>query len=406
MGGVRRKLAEGGVGADRALPEPDLQSQAWRTRAGPPDHDVSSSGGGAGVEALSPGLLGEREGVLGAVPAPGIGRRPEDDGVGNPIGDLERHRADPLGLELSSGTGCRPAPPDRPPRTPRRAIGARSASEDTGIARSRATSTGSTRPLNPRGLEARDPRAHRTVVREPDGWPDLRGGPADLVLCPLDPPRPGGAGGRIEEPRAPRNAAGARISAAPSNVPVQRFRPGSQLVQAADHVQRTAVDERDLTSAPSTSRGKSRRRVTARAPRTRAPRGPPPPCSAERPPLGAHSAPEAREVPGPDAAHPTMTTRRAAGIVARFGIGGPMELVTTTACAPGDGRAPASRDQMVLLHAFGCSRWPTRPSGGDDGRVGARLALELVRGHVERNEDVIHGSAATRAPSCATRSSA
>lgn len=66
-----------------------------------------------------------------------------------------------------------------------------------------------------------------------------------------------------------------------------------------------------------------------------------------------------------------------------------MELVTTTGFAPGQGRTPASRDQIVLLPRLGLLAVADAPSGGDDGRAGARLALELVRSHIERNEDVI-----------------
>lgn len=70
-----------------------------------------------------------------------------------------------------------------------------------------------------------------------------------------------------------------------------------------------------------------------------------------------------------------------------------MELVTTTGFAPGDGRGgahgPATREQIVLLPRLGLLAVADASGGGDDGRAGARLALELIRGHVERNEDVI-----------------
>lgn len=66
-----------------------------------------------------------------------------------------------------------------------------------------------------------------------------------------------------------------------------------------------------------------------------------------------------------------------------------MDLVTTSVFSPGEGANTVQADQMVLLPRLGLLAVADAPSGGDDGRAGARLALELVRQHVERNEDVI-----------------
>src|SRR5689334_18025487 len=66
-----------------------------------------------------------------------------------------------------------------------------------------------------------------------------------------------------------------------------------------------------------------------------------------------------------------------------------MELVTASVFSAGEGSNAATPDQIVLLPRLGLLAVADAPSGGDDGRAGARLALDLVRSHVERNEDVL-----------------
>ncbi len=62
---------------------------------------------------------------------------------------------------------------------------------------------------------------------------------------------------------------------------------------------------------------------------------------------------------------------------------------TATVFAPGAGAHGATMDQIVLVPRLGLLAVADAPGGGEDGRAGARLALELVRGHVELNEDVL-----------------
>ncbi len=66
-----------------------------------------------------------------------------------------------------------------------------------------------------------------------------------------------------------------------------------------------------------------------------------------------------------------------------------MELVTTPLISPGGGERAAHADQVVLMPKLGLLAVAEAPGGGDDGRAGMRLALDIVRGHVERNEDVL-----------------
>ncbi|MEQ1501137.1 MAG: cyclic nucleotide-binding domain-containing protein [Myxococcota bacterium] len=67
-----------------------------------------------------------------------------------------------------------------------------------------------------------------------------------------------------------------------------------------------------------------------------------------------------------------------------------MDLVTVTAFAPGDGPSPAGPEALLVRPQLGLLAVADAPSGGDAARAGARLALELVRAHVERNEDLLH----------------
>lgn len=66
-----------------------------------------------------------------------------------------------------------------------------------------------------------------------------------------------------------------------------------------------------------------------------------------------------------------------------------MELVTTSVFSAGEGAVAATPDQLILLPHLGLFAVADAPGGGDDGRAGSRLALDLVRSHVERNEDVL-----------------
>ncbi|MEQ1567012.1 MAG: cyclic nucleotide-binding domain-containing protein [Myxococcota bacterium] len=63
-----------------------------------------------------------------------------------------------------------------------------------------------------------------------------------------------------------------------------------------------------------------------------------------------------------------------------------MDLVTAViAHAASDD--PSERDQVAVSPRLGLLAVADAPSGGPDGRAGARLALDLVRGHLERNAD-------------------
>jgi serine/threonine protein phosphatase PrpC len=68
-----------------------------------------------------------------------------------------------------------------------------------------------------------------------------------------------------------------------------------------------------------------------------------------------------------------------------------MDLVTTIGFAPGSdpGRAGVGRDQIVVSPTLGLLAVADAPSGDADGRAGARLALDLIRSHLERNVDVL-----------------
>lgn len=66
-----------------------------------------------------------------------------------------------------------------------------------------------------------------------------------------------------------------------------------------------------------------------------------------------------------------------------------MELVTSSVFSPGKGATQATLDQVLLLPRHGLLAIADAPSGGPDGRAGVRMALETVRTHVERNEDIL-----------------
>jgi len=66
-----------------------------------------------------------------------------------------------------------------------------------------------------------------------------------------------------------------------------------------------------------------------------------------------------------------------------------MELVTATAFAPGSGERRASRDQTVVLPRTGLIAVADSPGHSEHGPAATRLALGVVRSHIERNEDIL-----------------
>ncbi|MCB9668762.1 MAG: cyclic nucleotide-binding domain-containing protein [Alphaproteobacteria bacterium] len=75
-----------------------------------------------------------------------------------------------------------------------------------------------------------------------------------------------------------------------------------------------------------------------------------------------------------------------------------MDLVTSSVFSPGKGGTTAWLDQVLLLPRHGLLAIADAPSGGADGRAGIRIALETVRTHVERNEDILQRFVRTPAP--------
>ncbi len=66
-----------------------------------------------------------------------------------------------------------------------------------------------------------------------------------------------------------------------------------------------------------------------------------------------------------------------------------MELVTSSVYAPGDTPGKVYLDQILVLPHQGLLAVADAPGGGADGRAGVRIALDTVRAHVERNEDIL-----------------
>lgn len=66
-----------------------------------------------------------------------------------------------------------------------------------------------------------------------------------------------------------------------------------------------------------------------------------------------------------------------------------MELYTSSVFSPGRHHDPVFLDQILLLPRLGLLAVADAPGSGEDGRAGVRIALETVRGHVERNEDIL-----------------
>jgi serine/threonine protein phosphatase PrpC len=65
-----------------------------------------------------------------------------------------------------------------------------------------------------------------------------------------------------------------------------------------------------------------------------------------------------------------------------------MDLATSIVFAPGPAGGPTA-DQIVLNPRVGLLAVADAPGGGPDARAGARLALELVRSHLEKNDDIL-----------------
>ncbi|MEZ4319261.1 MAG: cyclic nucleotide-binding domain-containing protein [Myxococcota bacterium] len=75
-----------------------------------------------------------------------------------------------------------------------------------------------------------------------------------------------------------------------------------------------------------------------------------------------------------------------------------MDLVTSSVFAPGSGASRAFLDQILLEPRHGLLAVADAPGGGDEGRAGVRIALDTVRTHVERNEDILQRFIRTPAP--------
>lgn len=75
-----------------------------------------------------------------------------------------------------------------------------------------------------------------------------------------------------------------------------------------------------------------------------------------------------------------------------------MELVTSSVFSPGSGAHTAYLDQILLLPRHGLLAVADAPGATAEGRAGVRIALDTVRKHVERNEDILQRFIRTPAP--------
>ena len=75
-----------------------------------------------------------------------------------------------------------------------------------------------------------------------------------------------------------------------------------------------------------------------------------------------------------------------------------MEIVTSSVFSPGDRRTPVHLDQLLVQPRQGLLAVADALGGGDDGKAGVRMALDTVRAHVERNEDILQRFRRTPAP--------
>jgi len=66
-----------------------------------------------------------------------------------------------------------------------------------------------------------------------------------------------------------------------------------------------------------------------------------------------------------------------------------MEIVTSSVYSPGEGEEAVHLDQVLLLPRLGLLAVANAPGSGGEGRAGVRMALDTVRAHVERNDDML-----------------
>lgn len=66
-----------------------------------------------------------------------------------------------------------------------------------------------------------------------------------------------------------------------------------------------------------------------------------------------------------------------------------MQLVTSSVFSPGTAKGGAYMDQILLLPRHGLLAVADAGDAGPEGRAGLRIALDAIRGHVERNEDIL-----------------
>lgn len=81
-----------------------------------------------------------------------------------------------------------------------------------------------------------------------------------------------------------------------------------------------------------------------------------------------------------------------------------MELVTSSVFAPGKNAATAAHlDQVLMMPRLGLFAVADAPGGGAEGRAGIRIALETVRTHIERSEEILQRFVRTPAPALRKR---
>jgi len=66
-----------------------------------------------------------------------------------------------------------------------------------------------------------------------------------------------------------------------------------------------------------------------------------------------------------------------------------LELFTSTVFSAGTQQDPAYLDQILILPRYGLLAVADAPGGSEDGRAGIRIAIDTVRAHIERNEDIL-----------------
>ncbi len=66
-----------------------------------------------------------------------------------------------------------------------------------------------------------------------------------------------------------------------------------------------------------------------------------------------------------------------------------MALSTSLVFSAGDGQENVYPEQILLVPRLGLVVVADAPGSGEDGRAGLRMAIEAVRGHLDRNEDIL-----------------